>query len=66
MIELMKQVGELGKNVMMFEKYYLAKWMDNPNFQHWLTLNCYKSESYAQIVSQKLLVYTGDNIFNHI
>jgi NTP pyrophosphatase (non-canonical NTP hydrolase) len=32
MIELMKQVGELGKNVMVLEKYYLAKRMDNPNY----------------------------------
>lgn len=32
MIELMKQVGELSKNVMMVEKYYLAERMDNPNY----------------------------------
>lgn len=32
MIELMKQVGQLSQNVMVFEKYYLAKRMDNPNY----------------------------------
>ena len=32
MSELMKQVGELGKNVMVLEKYYLAKRMANPNY----------------------------------
>jgi len=32
MIELMKQVGELGKNVMVLEKYYLAKREEDPNY----------------------------------
>lgn len=30
MIELMKQVGELGKNVMVLEKYYLSERDSNP------------------------------------
>jgi len=32
MIELMKQVGQLSQNVMVFEKYYLAKRNENPNY----------------------------------
>lgn len=32
MIELAKQAGELGKNVMMLENYYLAARQDNPNY----------------------------------
>ncbi len=32
MIELMKQVGQLSKNVMVFEKYYLAERMEDPNY----------------------------------
>ncbi|MHB8904013.1 MAG: nucleoside triphosphate pyrophosphohydrolase family protein [Patescibacteria group bacterium] len=32
MIELMKQVGELSKNVMMLENYYLAEKNNDPNF----------------------------------
>jgi len=32
MIELMKQVGELGKNVMMLENYYLAERKSNANY----------------------------------
>lgn len=28
----MKQVGQLSQNVMVFEKYYLAKRDDNPNY----------------------------------
>lgn len=32
MIELMKQVGELGKNVMMLENYYMAKKEDDPYY----------------------------------
>ncbi len=32
MIELVKQVGELGKNVMMLENYYLAERKNNPNY----------------------------------
>ncbi|MDD3101831.1 MAG: hypothetical protein PHE59_01645 [Patescibacteria group bacterium] len=31
-IELTKQIGELSKNVMVLEKYYLAERMDNPNY----------------------------------
>lgn len=32
MIELTKQVGELAKNVMMLENYYLARKKTDPNF----------------------------------
>ena len=32
MIELMKQVGELSKNVMVLEKYYLAERINNPKY----------------------------------
>lgn len=32
MIELMKQVGQLSQNVMVLEKYYLAKRDENPNY----------------------------------
>lgn len=32
MIELMKQVGELSKNIMVLEKYYFPKMMDNPYY----------------------------------
>ncbi|MFA5022305.1 MAG: hypothetical protein WC508_04470 [Patescibacteria group bacterium] len=32
MIELIKQVGELGKNVMMLENYYLADRKNNPSY----------------------------------
>ncbi|MFZ5390882.1 MAG: hypothetical protein ACOZAJ_01225 [Patescibacteria group bacterium] len=32
MIELMKQVGELSKNVMMLEKYYLAHRDNDPKY----------------------------------
>lgn len=34
MIELMKQVGELSKNVMMLENYYLAGKKDDPNYNN--------------------------------
>lgn len=30
MIELMKQVGQLSQNIMVFEKYYLSKRDENP------------------------------------
>ncbi|MBU4283649.1 MAG: hypothetical protein KJ968_00950 [Nanoarchaeota archaeon] len=33
MIELSKQVGELAKNVMMLEKYYLAKRWQEPQYK---------------------------------
>jgi NTP pyrophosphatase (non-canonical NTP hydrolase) len=33
MIELMKQVGDLSKHVMMMEKYYLQDRADDPNYQ---------------------------------
>ncbi|MFA6255241.1 MAG: hypothetical protein WC675_04420 [Patescibacteria group bacterium] len=32
MIELTKQIGELGKNVMMIENYYLAERKNDPNY----------------------------------
>jgi len=33
MIELMKQVGDLAKHVMVFEKYYLQKREKDPNYK---------------------------------
>jgi hypothetical protein len=33
MIELMKQVGDLAKHVMMAERYYLADRADHPHYQ---------------------------------
>ena len=32
MIELMKQVGDLSKNVMIFEKYYITKKTNDPSY----------------------------------
>ena len=32
MIELMKQVGQLSQHVMMVEKYYMAKRMNDPKY----------------------------------
>lgn len=33
MMELMKQVGDLSKHLMMYEKYYLPKRTNHPNYQ---------------------------------
>jgi len=33
MIELMKQVGDLAKHIMMFEKYYLQKRENDPYYK---------------------------------